>query len=122
MNNLNLKLNLNIKRPIEFANGKKYLTKGYMKNLSFFWSGQEYTRNLLMVDMGEHDVTICMDWKINNHAFIGYEERKLTFKHTNGSNHTIHGEERDYKKSLIILAINFWGVLNKGMKPFLDKM
>lgn len=94
---LNLKLSQEIKRPVELASGNKSFTKGRIDNLSFVLNGQNHTGNFFVIDMGVHDVILGMDWLIENHVLIDCEERKITFKHTDGNSHTFLGEERDSK-------------------------
>ena len=71
-----------------------------------------------MINMGVHDVIIGMDWLIESHVVIDYEERKISFKQEDGSSHTIKGEERD-SKSLIISAMKLVRGLRQGCETFL---
>lgn len=93
---LNLKLDGSIKRPVELANGKKHYTRGYIENLSLSLNGQKHAGKFFVIDMGERDVIIGMAWLINNHVLI----------YIDGSNHTIHGEQRDCK-SLLVFTMKF---------------
>ena len=115
---LNLKLNQEIKRPVELASGNKSFTKGLIENLSFVLNDQNHTGNFYVIDMGVHDVIIGMDWLIENHVVIDCEERKISFKQEDGSSHTIKGEERD-SKSLIISAMKLVRGLRQGCETFL---
>ena len=80
-------------------------------------NGQNHTGNFFVIDMGVHDVILGMDWLIENHVLIDCEERKITFKHTDGNSHTFLGEERD-SKSLIISAMKLVRGLRQGCETF----
>ena len=78
--NLKIKMQDKIKCPVELANGKKHYTRGYIENLSFALNETNHIRNFFVVDMGEQDVIIRMDWLVSKHALIVGIEHLLSLK------------------------------------------
>ena len=70
-----LKIDKNIKRPMLLANAQKHLTIcGLLKELSFDLNNQKHVRDFYVIDMGNRDLILRMDWLVFNHALTYCEK------------------------------------------------
>ena len=52
-----------------------------------FTISQKYGVDFYIIDMGEHDMIVGMEFLVKNHMIIDYEGWEISLKHTYGINH-----------------------------------
>ena len=74
--------------------------------------------NFFVIDMGQRDVIIGMDWLVDNHELVGCEERTLTFRNKTNIQHKVKGLEKG-NKEVSILAMKLLRGIKQGCETFL---
>ncbi|KAJ0588955.1 putative nucleotidyltransferase, Ribonuclease H [Helianthus annuus] len=109
---------LDIPYSIELANGKLVEANEVVRGCVIELGGDEFTLDLLQVELGSFDVVVGMDWLSSNKAEVVCQEKTIRIPMTDGETIAVHGEKRDTPLR-IISCLKARKCLQKGCVAFL---
>ncbi|XP_035830807.1 uncharacterized protein LOC118480193 [Helianthus annuus] len=109
---------LDIPYSIELANGKLVKSCEVVKGCTLVLCNQEFSIDLLPVQLGSFDVVVGMDWLSKNHAEVICHEKIIRIPLSDGETLSVHGE-RCGTPLRIITCMKAQKCLRKGCFAFL---
>ncbi|GKE02904.1 putative reverse transcriptase domain-containing protein [Tanacetum coccineum] len=115
---------LDVSYAIELADGRISKTNTILRGCTLGLLGHPFNINLIPVELGSFDIIIGMDWLVNHHAVIVYDEKIVWIPH--GDEVLIvqceRGGKREKSKLSIIVCTKTQKYIKRGCPIFLAQV